>query len=272
MIDNCRLLTDNLANDESESEYDNWYLRHRFTPRCQWDEQGCSWSRHAGIDRMTEGMNTGNVVGIEYGLPIASEAEAMAGLLAKAFSRRDPPAYAVGITAEEFEVFTRLLCPKAITDELTIVARRADTSELVGVMLNEDCASPMPEGIERLSRKFDPILDILGQLSAEYWRDRSACPGESVHLFLLGVAEEAAGKGLAQQLVTRTLQHCVFKGCRHAVTEATNKVSQHVFRKLGFVERVRRSYADHRFEGRACFASIAEHGGPTLMDWSPVSG
>ena len=159
-----------------------------------------------------------------------------------------------------------MLCPKAIADELTIVARRADTRELVGVMLNEDCASPMPDGMERLSRKFHPILDILGQLSAEYWGDRPARPGESLHLFLLGVAEEAAGKGLAQQLVTRTLRHGVVKGYRLAVTEATNKVSQHIFRKLGFVERVRRSYADHRFEGRACFASIAEHGGPMLMD------
>jgi hypothetical protein len=42
------------------------------------------------------------------------------------------------------------------------------------------------------------------------------------------------------------------------VTEATNKTSQHVFRKQGFIERVRRSYSDHRFEGRACFTSIAD--------------
>ena len=56
-----------------------------------------------------------------------------------------------------------------------------------------------------------------------------------------------------------------------AVTEATNKVSQHIFRKLGFVERVRRSYQTHRFDGRAVFASIAEHGGPILMDRSLTS-
>jgi hypothetical protein len=51
-----------------------------------------------------------------------------------------------------------------------------------------------------------------------------------------------------------------------AVTEATNKTSQHIFRKLGFTERVRGSYADHRFEGKAWFTSIDEHGGPVLMD------
>ncbi len=52
------------------------------------------------------------------------------------------------------------------------------------------------------------------------------------------------------------------------MTEATNPVSQSVFRRLGFVERARRSYAEHRFEGRAVFASIAEHGGPMLMERS----
>jgi hypothetical protein len=51
-----------------------------------------------------------------------------------------------------------------------------------------------------------------------------------------------------------------------AVTEATNKASQHIFRKLGFVERVWRSYRDYRIDGQAVFASIVEHGGPILMD------
>ena len=77
--------------------------------------------------------------------------------------------------ADEFEAFARLLCPKAIADGLTIVARRTDSRELVGVMLTEDCAAEMPEGMDRLSSKFDPILDLLGQLGSEYWGDRSGC-------------------------------------------------------------------------------------------------
>jgi hypothetical protein len=50
------------------------------------------------------------------------------------------------------------------------------------------------------------------------------------------------------------------------VTEATNTTSQHLFRKQGFVEKVRRSYRDHRFEGLAFFTSIADHVGPMLME------
>ena len=203
---------------------------------------------------------------IEYGVYAAQDADEMARLLGEVFSRRDPPAVAVGLTASEFEAFVRLFCPKAAVEGLTIVARHAGTGELVGALLTEDSASALPDGMDRLSPKFEPIFDILGQLDTEYRGDRAVRPGESLHLFLLGVAESVAGRGVAQHLISTCLEHGARKGYRLAVTEATNKVSQHIFRKLGFAERVRRSYLSHRFAGHAVFASIAEQGGPILMD------
>ncbi|MGB9204797.1 MAG: GNAT family N-acetyltransferase [Terriglobales bacterium] len=205
---------------------------------------------------------------IEYGVYVPSDAEAMAKLLGEVFSRYDPPAVAAELTTSEFEAFVRLLCPKVAVEDLTIVARRADTRELIGVLLTEDSASALPDGMDRLSAKFDPIFDILGQLDAEYRGGRTVRPGESLHLFLLGVSDRVAGRGVAHQLVMACLEHGRRKGYRVAVTEATNKVSQYIFRKQGFVARVQRSYEAHRFEGRQVFASIAEHGGPILMDKS----
>lgn len=202
----------------------------------------------------------------DYGVYTAQDAAEMARLLGEVFSRRDPPAVAVGVTPSEFEAFVRLFCPKAAEEGLTIVARRAGTRELVGALLTEDSASALPDGMDRLSPKFEPIFDILGQLDAEYRADRTLRTGESLHLFLLGVAESVAGQGVAQHLVSMCLEYGARKGYRLAVTEATNKISQHIFRKRGFVERVRRSYGDHRFDGQVVFASIAEHGGPILMD------
>jgi ribosomal protein S18 acetylase RimI-like enzyme len=207
---------------------------------------------------------------IEYGLYIPSDAEPMATLLGEVFSRYDPPAVAVGLTTSEFEAFARLLCPKVADEGLTIVARLVGTGELVGALLTEDSASTLPDGMDRLSTKLDPIFDILGQLDKEYRDGRAVRPGESLHLFLLGVSDRVAGRGVAQRLVTACLEHGARTGYRVAVTEATNKVSQHIFRKQGFVERVRRSYEAHRFDGRHVFASIAEHGGPILMDKSLV--
>lgn len=202
----------------------------------------------------------------DYGVYTAQDAVEMARLLGEVFSRRDPPAVAVGVTPSEFEALVRLFCPKAAEEGLTIVARRRGTRELVGALLTEDSASALPDGMDRLSPKFEPIFDILGQLDEEYRAGRTLRTGESIHMFLLGVAESVAGQGVAQHLVSRCLEYGARKGYRLAVTEATNKISQHIFRKRGFVERVRRSYGDHRFDGQAAFASIAEHGGPILMD------
>jgi len=202
----------------------------------------------------------------EYSVCTAGDAAEMARLLGGMFSRRDPPAVAAGLTPSEFEAFVRLFCPRAAAEGLTVLARDAGTGELVGALLTEDGASEMPDGMDRLSPKLDPIFDILGELDTEYRAERDVQPGEALHLFLLGVAESAAGRGVAQQLVSACVERGASMGYRLAVTEATNKTSQHVFRKQGFVERARRSYRDHRFEGQAVFASIAEHGGPILMD------
>ena len=208
---------------------------------------------------------------IQYDIYSATDGEEMARLLGDVFSRHDPPAIALGVTSSEFEVFVRVFCPKAAVEGLTIVARLAGTGELVGALLAEDCASALPVGMDRLSPKFKPIFDILGQLDAEYRGDQAVRPGESLHLFLLGVAECVAGRGVAQQLVATCLEHGARRGYQLAVTEATNKVSQHIFGKHGFVKRVKRPYQSHRFDGRAVFASIAEHGGPILMDRSLVA-
>ncbi|MHC4991429.1 MAG: GNAT family N-acetyltransferase [Planctomycetota bacterium] len=203
---------------------------------------------------------------VDYGIYAASDEGEMARLLGEVFAHRDPPAVAAGLSAPEFEAFVRLFCPRAETERLTIVARAAQTGEMVGALLAEDSAAALPDGMDRLSPMFDPVFDLLGQLDEEYRGGRAVQPGESIHLFLLGVAQQFAGMGIAQGLVTEGLGIGRRRGYRMAVTEATNLTSQHIFRKQGFVERVRRSYGDHRFEGRAVFAAIVEHGGPILMD------
>jgi ribosomal protein S18 acetylase RimI-like enzyme len=211
-------------------------------------------------------MNYGNLTGTACAVCTVTDVDEMIGLLAEVFAERDPPAVAVNISAAEFEEFVRLFRSRAVEQGLTIVVRDVATGEMVGALLADDGASELPDGLDRLSRKFEPVFDILGQLDEEYRLARSIDPGEVVHLFLLGVARDAAGRGLGQRLVEACLENAAGRGYRMAVTEATNKTSQHIFRKLGFVERVHRSYAEHRAGGRAPFESISAQGGPILMD------
>jgi ribosomal protein S18 acetylase RimI-like enzyme len=178
---------------------------------------------------------------------------------------------AVGLTSPEFAVFIQLLSSRVAGEGLTVVARLAESGKLVGALLTEDASSPLPEGIERVSSKFNPIFDILGQLDEEYRGDLEVGHGERLHLFLLGVSPQVAGRGVAKELVRQCLENGARLGYKVAFTEATNKVSQHIFRQAGFVERAQRSYETHQYDGHAVFASIADEGGSILMDRSLTS-
>lgn len=203
---------------------------------------------------------------IDYRLYRDTDADEMSRLLSQVFAESDPPAVAVGLAPSEFEVFVRLFCREAATQGLTIVAHCAESKEMCGALLTEDLASEPPDGIDQLSAKFDPIFDILGQLDEEYRANRVVARGESIHLMLLGVSPRFSGKGVARQLVSDCLTNGADRGYRSAVTEATNKASQHIFRKQGFIERVTQSYSAYEFDGRIPFASIADQGGPILMN------
>lgn len=205
---------------------------------------------------------------IRYSVCTSADVDEMVALLARVFAEREPPSVAVDLSPPEFASFIRLYCPKVAADGISIVARAATTGDMVGALLADDMAVDPPDGLDRLSPKFDPVFDILIQLDEEYREGRSFRPGEGLHLFFLGVDAAAVGQGVARQLVAECLANGMRRGYRLAVTEATSKTSQHIFRKLGFVERVRRSYRDHRFAGQSFFASIADHGGPVLMDKS----
>lgn len=203
---------------------------------------------------------------IQYGICEPSDLNEMVVLLADVFSHMDPPAIAVGITPPEFEALVRLFTLKAVEERVTIVARSIATGEIDGALLTEDSASAGPDSMDLLSKKFDPIFAILTELETEYRQGQAIQIGECLHLFLLGVARSYGGRGVAQNLVGTCLQNGSKRGYRLAVTEATNNVSQLVFRKLGFTDRVQRTYRSYTFQGRIPFATIEGHLGPILMD------
>jgi ribosomal protein S18 acetylase RimI-like enzyme len=206
------------------------------------------------------------VSGIEYRVCQPDDTPEIGRLLAESFTRHDPPAVAVGLMPDEFEAFVTLWLPGAGADGLTVVARDRETGQLAGALLTDDAAAVPPQGLDGLSEKFDPIFDLLGQIDTEYRDGRTIVSGQYLHLFLLGVAEQFARRGIGQQLVAACLRNGAARGYTSAITEATNPVSQHIFRGLGFKNQAERSYGEYRFGGSAVFASIAEHGGPMIMD------
>lgn len=204
--------------------------------------------------------------GIRYGVFELSDHEEMTCLLAEAFSQYDPPAVAMGVTAEEFAPMVRLYGPGAAAEGLTVVARSAATGEMVGAVLATDFTAPPPAGIEQGSEKFLPVFTLIDQLDTQYQQDKTIEPGTDLHILLLGVARYFTGRRVAQYLIAACEENARRKGYRRAVTEASGSVSQHIFRKLGYTDRSQISYQEYRYQGAPVFASIEGHSGMILMD------
>jgi ribosomal protein S18 acetylase RimI-like enzyme len=202
-----------------------------------------------------------------YSVLEPADIDDMVELLAQAFPHRDPPAIAVELTIEDFRQLVRVFSPTALHDGLTIVARDESSGKILGALLAEDFSSSEPDETSQLSPKFAPIFGILEELVSGYVAGRQIGSGSAVHIFLLGVSEAAAGKGVAKSLVTACLENAKKKGYSLAITEATNLVSQHIFRKLGFRQQGHGSYESFEYEGRNVFRSIADQGGPMIMEY-----
>lgn len=207
---------------------------------------------------------------VNYAVAKPSDAEEIIRLLATVFSESEPPAVAMGLSFREFEGFLQLFAPDDVAAELTIVARDKDTGKLAGVLLTDDFALPPTLDAVQISPKFLPILSMLEALDEQFRRGRTISAGEYLHLFMLAVDRQFAGCGIAQGMVAACLENGLRKGYRGAVTEATGKISQRVFRKHGFVDRFSVAYQAFLYEDELVFASIQDHESAILMERSLV--
>ena len=207
-----------------------------------------------------------DVQDIQYGLLESADLEELIELLADVFSRFDPPAAAAGLSFDDARALVRLFAQRAPYDALTIVAREQSSGKLIGAMLTDDFATPPPGGVDNLSEHFHPIAALLDGLDEQYRKTRRVVPGEILHLFMLGVSPEFGGKGIAHTLVQLTLDNGKRNSYKTAITEATGNVSQHIFRKLGFIEQFCTAYKEFHYHGKQIFETIVEHDAVILME------
>lgn len=203
--------------------------------------------------------------GVEYGLLEEGDAGAMARLLADAFSRFEPMGVAIEIPHEQVERLVVAFVPKALTEQLTVVARDESEGHIVGALLAEDFGTDPPQGLDEAAPRFAPIGSLLEGLDERYRSDTLVAPGTHAHLFMVGVAESAGGRGIASTLVETCIANAARIGYRTAITEATGSASQRVFRKHGFMDLFVASYKEFTFNGRRVFSSIEGVEGTVLM-------
>lgn len=207
---------------------------------------------------------------IQYAVAQLSDSDDIVGLLAKAFSASEPPAVAMRLSCDEMERFLRVIAPQIIPHQLTLIARASESNRPAGALLTDDFASPPVLDVAQISPKFLPIFTMLQRLDDDFRAATPVLPGTHLHLFMLAVDAQFAGCGVAQGLVNACVDNGIRRGYRTALTEATGKTSQHVFRKNGFADRCSIPYAEFAYEGRVVFASLREHERAILMARSLV--
>jgi ribosomal protein S18 acetylase RimI-like enzyme len=207
---------------------------------------------------------------LEYSVATKSDSDDVIRLIARVFSESEPPAVAMGLSFDDMKQFLQLVVPSVIPDGITVIARANDTGKLAGVMLCDDFASPPALDLNQISPKFLPILSMLEELDSQFRRAKTILPGQFLHLFMLAVDGGFAGQGVGQGMVQACVENGARKGYRSGVTEATGRVSQHIFRKNGFADRFSLSYCDFRYDDKLAFTSIQEHEKAILMERSLV--
>jgi ribosomal protein S18 acetylase RimI-like enzyme len=203
---------------------------------------------------------------VNYDIANPSDTDDVVRLLARVFSESEPPAVAMALSIADLEQFLGLVVPVIVPNALSVTARRAGGGELAGVLFTGDFATPFDFDLALVSPKFLPIFSMLDTLDEQFRQGRNISPGQYLHLFMLAVDRRSAGQGIGQGMVQTCLENGLRKGYRAAVTEATGKISQHIFRKNGFAERFSVAYRTFTYENRAVFASIQDHERAILMD------
>lgn len=206
--------------------------------------------------------------GFAFALLEVKDVDDVVELIAQGFTDgSEPTALALGLGPENLKQFVEALLPKFLGEGLSIVARDAHTGEIVGAQLNDEVSMDLP--IEPSQFEWAvPILAMAGDVYGRYFQGQPPQPGESFHIFIIGVSRSFRGKDIGQRLIDLSLGLARGRGYKKAVVEASGIISQHIFRKAGFTTRVEIPYATFEYEGKRPFANTGTHPSMMLMDKS----
>jgi len=201
-----------------------------------------------------------------YAILDAKDLAEVADITARGFTDgSEPVALALGITPEKFKQFVDALLPKFLQEGLSIVVRDARTGEIAGAQLNEEMGMDLPVDPSQFEWAA-PVFALAGELYQQYYQGPHTEPSDAVHVVVIAVSISYRGKGVAQQLLDLSMEHARARGYMRAVVEATGVVSQHVFAKAGFTNKVEIPYATFECDGKRPFQNTGGHPSILLMD------
>ena len=203
---------------------------------------------------------------ISYSLLDEKNIEEIIALLTEHFVKTEYLIKGCNFTYEEFEPFCRIYCEASIVNKLSIIALDDATGELVGYSINEDpntSDSVSPDFLLDVSDKYHILFSVLNDLNTKFLNVEMT-PGNSLHLYLLGVNPEFQGKGIGKTLVHVTEMVARDRGFNYILVEATSPGTKPICEKLGYESLGNIPYKDYEYKGAKIFSEITDYDGPYL--------
>jgi len=194
---------------------------------------------------------------IKYSLLTDKDALSVVDCVVKTFLYDEPMTKNLGITDSEFEVFATAICKKCIGKKLSYVCKNG-RGKVVGFSLNEDLISDEQLPLDKITKKMNPIFNILERLDSLYVGDKKKTKKVFFHLFMGGSLSEYRNKGIVKKLIVKSLALAKKKNYKFAFGEATNLKSQNLVKGFGFEEINRIKYSEFKFNGAKIFKNIGE--------------
>ena len=124
-------------------------------------------------------------------------------------------------------------------DGLSYIARDAGSGGLAGFVFCSDLSTDWSSRgpcIARMSSLFPDIAGILGRLEQYYRGHFPSGPGQSLHIFQVGITPEFQAQGVAKALVVTAVEHGRERGYSYTLAECTSPSSQALFTSCEFLE------------------------------------
>lgn len=180
-------------------------------------------------------------------------------MIAVAFTDDDSLARSQGIDVPSFRVLIDGLYPGFLDSRLSHVARDRARNRIAAVVL--------ADAFEASDEGSDAIAAIIDRARQRYIAERSADDSRLAHIHFIASSRAYRRHRLVHQAVDASLQQARNQRFDRIVVEASGIPSRTFFEKhFGFESRVVIDYRSFEWKARYPFASIAEHGGLTLMD------
>jgi len=196
---------------------------------------------------------------IVYDILRIEDLQGAVNCLAEAFTTGEPISKTLGVTLEEFKGFAEIFGGKAVREELSIVARKRETNEVLGCLISDDFVTDLPEDIEKINNKFTPVFYFLEELDAAYKQQNKIQKNEILHLFMLAVSPEHSGKKIGSNLIEASETLGKIKGYKGAIAEVTSVASQYItIQKQNYEAIAAIQYREFEFEGKRVFQNIEE--------------